>query len=120
MRWLSIEPQLQRVDLREFLSTGWNPLEQRYRPLRSTPAHCVDWVVVGGESGPKARKFDPYWARLLRNQCQAAGVPIFIKQMGANVLDCVLDDQKGGNPEEWPRDLRVREFPRPTATATQP
>jgi protein gp37 len=82
----------------------------------------LDWVIVGGESGPSARPFDLAWARSIVQQCQTAGVPVFVKQLGARprvdgppgdsrtwVLD--LDDRKGGNPDEWPEDLRVREWP---------
>jgi protein gp37 len=43
----------------------------------------LDWVVCGGESGPNARPMHPDWARSLRDQCQAAGVPFFFKQWGA-------------------------------------
>jgi protein gp37 len=42
----------------------------------------IDWVIAGGESGPKARPMHPDWARSLRDQCQAAGVPFFFKQWG--------------------------------------
>jgi protein gp37 len=42
----------------------------------------IDWVIVGGESGPKARPMHPDWARSLRDQCQAAGVPLLFKQWG--------------------------------------
>jgi protein gp37 len=42
----------------------------------------LDWVIVGGESGPNARPMDPAWVRDLRDQCQAAGVPFFFKQWG--------------------------------------
>jgi protein gp37 len=42
----------------------------------------VDWVICGGESGPNARPMNPGWARLLRDQCQDAGVPFFFKQWG--------------------------------------
>ena len=42
----------------------------------------IDWVIVGGESGPKARPMHPDWARSLRDQCQAAGVPFLFKQFG--------------------------------------
>ncbi|SFI15135.1 DUF5131 family protein [Albimonas pacifica] len=44
---------------------------------------ALDWVIVGGESGPGARPMHPEWARSLRDQCQAAGVPFFFKQWGA-------------------------------------
>lgn len=43
----------------------------------------IDWVICGGESGPRARRMDPDWARSLRDQCVAAGVPFFFKQWGA-------------------------------------
>jgi len=43
----------------------------------------LDWVIVGGESGPGARPMHPDWARSLRDQCQAAGVSYFFKQWGA-------------------------------------
>lgn len=42
----------------------------------------VDWVIVGGESGPKARPMHPDWARNLRDQCANAGVPFFFKRWG--------------------------------------
>src|SRR5690606_39843428 len=43
---------------------------------------AIDWVVVGGESGPGARPMPPDWARSLRDQCVAAGVPFLFKQWG--------------------------------------
>ena len=46
------------------------------------PKHGIHWVVVGGESGPKARPMHPEWARSLRDQCVEAGVPYFFKQWG--------------------------------------
>lgn len=42
----------------------------------------LDWVILGGETGPKARPIHPDWVRSVRNQCQAAGVPFFFKQWG--------------------------------------
>jgi len=62
----------------------------------------------------------------VRDQCDAAGVPIFIKQLGADphcklFTPMHLDDRKGGNWNEWPEDLRVREFPNiRSATPPQP
>lgn len=50
----------------------------------------VDWVVVGGETGPRARPMDPEWARSVRDQCRAAGVPFFFKQMSGRAA--VPDD----------------------------
>ena len=43
----------------------------------------IDWVIVGGESGPGARPMDPDWVRSIRDQCIAANVPFFFKQWGA-------------------------------------
>lgn len=77
---------------------------------------ALDWVICGGESGPGARPFCAPWARSVVRQCRAARVPVFIKQMGANVHGAParihLRDRKGGDPSEWPEDLRVREWPR--------
>lgn len=86
----------------------------------------IDWVVVGGESGPDARPFDLAWGRNTVAQCRAAGVPVFVKQLGKWPEETVtaprdrhkwqrrvvLKDRKGGNMAEWPEDLRVREYPR--------
>lgn len=73
------------------------------------------WIIVGGESGHNARPFDIAWARWTVEQCRAAGVPVFVKQMGsmpvADSAAVVFRDPKGGNPDEWPEELRVREFP---------
>lgn len=71
VRWLSCEPLLGPVDLHDWIvrsQNGFGP------PL--------DWIVAGGESGPGARPMHPDWARALRDQCAAAGVPFFFKQWG--------------------------------------
>ena len=87
----------------------------------------IDWVIVGGESGPDARPFDIGWARSIQEQCRRAGVAFFMKQMGdASVWpleDAALSSfrsgrirlkKKGGDWNEWPADLRVREYPAPS------
>ena len=74
----------------------------------------LHWVIVGGESGPGARPFDVSWARSILSQCREASVPVFVKQLGSVPvgLDAgMLTTKKGGDPAEWPEDLRVREFP---------
>lgn len=93
----------------------------------------IDWVIVGGESGPGARQMRLAWARDLIAQCKSAGVACFTKQLGAAPTTVTLDaagfprttaggdpwpatlvklkSRKGGDMEEWPADLRVREFP---------
>lgn len=81
----------------------------------------IDWVIVGGESGPKARPCDVSWIRSIRDQCKAAGVACFVKQLGADPIFSIHDgigrwnpeitDPKGSDPAEWPADLQVRQFP---------
>lgn len=73
--------------------------------------HSLDQIIVGGESGPGARPFDPLWAHSVVGQCAAAGVPAFIKQMGSRPIGMTLRDKKGGDPSEWPESLRVRQWP---------
>lgn len=66
----------------------------------------LDWVIVGGESGPGARALDIEWVRALVEQCEQAGVPAFVKQLGSK-----YGPEKGGDMSTFPADLRVREFP---------
>lgn len=72
----------------------------------------VQWVICGGESGSKARLFLPHWARSLHSQCDVAGVRFFFKQTGSLRLGWPSGvTGKGEDPEEWPSDLRIREYP---------
>jgi protein gp37 len=75
----------------------------------------LKWIVVGGESGPEARPCQLDWIRSILNQCDAAEVPVFVKQLGSAALGAgelvKLETRKGGNPDEWPEDLRVRQYP---------
>jgi protein gp37 len=57
-------------------------LEPLLGPLPNLPLQGVDWVIVGGESGPRHRRVNPEWVREIRNQCEKAGVPFFFKQWG--------------------------------------
>ena len=132
VRFISYEPALGPVDFNlRPMRSGCGP-----KPIKTTG---IDWLIVGGESGTGARPFDIAWAHAAVAQCKAAGVPVFVKQLGANPvglrddvcdacswglvvprkqhgLDCpggpVLHDPKGGDMAEWPADLRVREWPR--------
>jgi protein gp37 len=72
VRFLSMEPLLGAVNLRPYFWSGDD----------TGPLPGIDWVIVGGESGPKARPMNPHWARSLRDQCAAAGVPFLFKQWG--------------------------------------
>lgn len=79
--------------------------------LRGLP---VEWVIIGGE-GVGMRPFDITWARGLLAECVTMSVPVFVKQMGfrpvLNGTPLKFKALKGSNPDEWPADLRVREFP---------
>ena len=114
VRFVSYEPALGPVNFWPYLSV---PQEVGDGTRR------LDWVVVGGESGPSARPFDVDWARSAVSQCISAGVACFVKQMGASVYDTdparvvTLRSPKGSDPAEWDEALRVREYPRETRAA---
>lgn len=57
-------------------------LEPLLGPLSDLDLQGIDWVIVGGESGPGARFMNPEWVRLIRDQCLAANTPFFFKQWG--------------------------------------
>lgn len=92
VRGVSYEPGIGPLDLRPWLAD-------------------LDWVIVGGESGPGARPFHVEWADVVVGDCQAAGVPVFVKQLGSNPVGCRIRDPRGANPAEWPARLRVRQYP---------
>jgi protein gp37 len=81
VRFLSVEPMLGAIDLDSEEADQVHALG-----CGNSGCECgdrgVDWVIVGGESGPGARPMHPDWARGIRDQCQAAGVPFFFKQWG--------------------------------------
>jgi len=72
---------------------------------------------VGGESGNEKGKwrYRPCaedWIRDIVEQCQAAGVPVFVKQLGTHLSNLMgLPTRHGGNIDEWPEYLQVRQFP---------
>jgi protein gp37 len=57
-------------------------LEPLLGPLPKLPLQGIDWVIVGGESGPGARPMEASWVRQIRDQCRASGIPFFFKQWG--------------------------------------
>lgn len=126
VRFVSYEPALESVDFSDFIPGRINPHWTGRADENSASEWGIDWLIVGGESGPHARPFDLAWARSAIAQCKAAGVACFCKQLGAlPVKECdgakcgrcqrphkvYLKDRKGGDMAEWPEDLRVREFP---------
>ncbi len=141
VRFLSVEPLLGPVDLRETFQTGGyrNYLTGQFHDIpckgvNGNPDFTVetddknlpkiDWVIVGGESGHGARRCDAGWIASVVRQCKAASARVFVKQLGSHattagdfaektgpVQGLKLIDSKGGNMAEWPEHLRVREFP---------
>jgi protein gp37 len=117
VRFVSAEPLIGPIDLNGLaLPEAWPRCDCRgHRPTfdalnsaiycegccegpEATTLPRLDWVIVGGESGPNARSMHSDWARLIRDQCAAAGTAFFMKQM----------DKKQPIPEE----LFIRQFPR--------
>jgi protein gp37 len=157
LRFLSVEPLTGPVDLsawlprdRYFLARcercGHTGTSERFIEVRyadDSDVLCpqcrhglqrevdgINWVIVGGESGPRARPCNVEWVRDIVRQCREASVRCFVKQLGSRpehevYADPVpfqdgpvswnerlnLEDSKGGDMSEWPEDLRVREFP---------
>lgn len=134
VRFLSMEPLLEAVDLTPWLEV-WS--------TRKIGASELSWVIVGGESGPTARPFHVDWARSIVEACRKTGVACFVKQLGAvpvmevrewyevsqmpllserndaralpGTVPLKLADWHGGEWDEWPAclaDLKVREYPR--------
>jgi protein gp37 len=106
VRFLSCEPLVGPVDLSRWL---WADLDGRGRARLNR----IHWTIIGGESGARARRVEVAEIRSLLEQCRAAGVRAFMKQLGtawAREQDG-LPDPKGADPEEWDADLRVREMP---------
>lgn len=95
VRWISAEPLLGPVDLRfgdplgedDDSSVGcypcwWRDAGRHEHYIGEGCGRGIDWVVAGGESGPKARPMHPAWVRSLRDQCAVAGVRFLFKQWG--------------------------------------
>ena len=112
VRFISAEPLLGPID---FIETAYSITNFGGRKIAgftlSGLMHMIHWVIVGGESGPEARPMNLDWARGIRDQCRDAGVPVFVKQLGGY-------PDKRGDPESWPADLRIREFPAMSAVPT--
>lgn len=117
----------------------WVSFEPLLEDLGNVDLRGVDWAVIGGETGPGARPLDVGWARRLIEQCRAQGVKVFVKQLGRTAVesqghcsgcdmrtpdDCThcegtiehpqrlrLRDSRGRVMDEWPADLRIREWP---------
>lgn len=114
VRFLSMEPLLGPVDLRTIDIDGHSEIyplkgtvsceDDDGNPVANLPA--IDWVIVGGESGTNARPMHPDWARSLRDQCSAAGVPFLFKQWGE-----WLGAGQDGNHNHDPIELNASDLP---------
>lgn len=129
---ISYEPALGPVDWSQWLGEKDEIEEQRGSgglqslgpdDFKDRKRRSVEWLIIGGESrqrGGQARPFQIEWARSTIAQCKAAGVPAFVKQLGSaayvqhQLANYVMDlkDRAGADPDEWPSDLRLQEFPR--------
>ena len=110
VRWVSAEPLLGSLWIVPRL---YRHADERLCGLGGCEkCRRLDWVVVGGESGPGARLCDVAWIGSVVEQCAAAGVPVVQHPMDPEALLAGgLADRKGGDPEEWPDSLRVRQMP---------
>lgn len=121
VRFVSAEPLLGPVDFTRirFSAGGYEDvLGDGEWVGQSDAPPGIDWVIVGGESGQRARPCDVAWLRSIVEQCRDARVACFVKQLGARPEGWNPGkgegwelDRKGGHPDEWPDDLNVREFP---------
>jgi protein gp37 len=99
VRWISAEPLLGPLKLGRYVWSEPSGLPGDW-------TRGLDWVVVGGESGPGARPMRWQWARDLRDTCAAAKVPFLFKQAGS----VFASKGKGGDPLSWPEPM-PREYP---------
>ncbi|PSB49756.1 phage Gp37/Gp68 family protein [filamentous cyanobacterium Phorm 6] len=117
--FLSCEPLLEAVDLTKIY---------RISNLTQTELTWLDylhWIILGGESGVGARPCHIDWIRSIVQQCRPTNVAVFVKQLGSNSIQSTpyidgvaqnnfqlkFKDRKGGNIDEFPTDLQIRQFP---------
>lgn len=108
-KWLDIRnPQLLKIPA-VFTFLSCEPL---LGPIEILPAdfEFIDWVIVGGESGPGARPCDVSWVRSIKEQCKAASTPVFVKQLGRVPVDRNDAGYDGEEPHEWPMGTNSRDM----------
>ena len=103
VRFVSAEPLLSGIDFNKVIMPDGDHLGPSL--FNHGCGAGIDWIICGGESGTNARPMHPDWTRNLRDQCQQAGVPFFMKQMGGY-------PNKRDKLEDMPEDLGIREFPK--------
>ena len=128
VRFVSAEPLLAGMNLIK-LATGHGEsgtlldalrgdhtdIDEEYL-IRQGPA--LDWVIIGGESGPGARRMSLHWAQFLVQLCADAGTPVFVKQLGSHWAKANGGPSKGQDMSLWPEELRVRHMPVAAIPAT--
>jgi len=85
VRFVSIEPMLGPMNVRCYLVPGECGSASGTCLDNTCRLPALDWVILGGESGPGARPMHPDWARSVRDQCAEAGVPFLFKQWGEHL-----------------------------------
>lgn len=107
IKFLSLEP------LHGPININFNEQVDMGHKLRD----LIDWVIIGGESGHETGKYryrpcELNWIEALVSQCKSAGVKVFVKQLGTHLAKQMrMSDRHGGNIEDFPEHLRIREFP---------
>lgn len=98
--------------------TRFLSIEPLHGPLRlSLSPEWIHWVIIGGESGNERGKYryrpcELDWIEQLITDCRRSGVPVFVKQLGTHLAKQMgLNDRHGGNIDEWPKHLQIRQFP---------
>ncbi len=107
VKGVSYEPALGPVDFRRWLpvhGSGWD--------IATCTGVHLDWLIVGGESGPGARPCDLAWIRSVRDQCREAGTAFFFKQAGSNARDRNDAGFEGDTASSWPMDTRHTDIDR--------
>ena len=110
VRFVSVEPMLGPVDLTDLQipyevdprGFNFNALTENDDDHYYNHHAKLDWVICGGESGPNARPMQQEWARSLRDQCVAAGVPFFLKQMDVAGKLVKMPELDGQRWAQWP------------------
>lgn len=105
LTFLSVEPLIGNIDFES-------------DPVVHSAFKKLDWVIIGGESGNDYGKFRYRecrleWIEHIMQQCKSAGIPVFVKQMGTHLAKQMglNDSYYGGDMNEWPERLKVRNFP---------
>lgn len=103
VRFISAEPLLEPLNVCPWIHADWSSSLNWWK-FASDPNPAIDWVIVGGESGPGARPLRPHWIRNIIGPCRTAKTPVFIKQLGSHVIDRNDAGFEGDTPGGWPMD----------------